>query len=68
TEVTVDDKGNATIKYPDGSKDTIKGGDLVRPENDADKTTPSVPETDAEKITPNVPGTPEPVANTSSLT
>ncbi|MBB1071254.1 hypothetical protein LMB63_01105, partial [Limosilactobacillus reuteri] len=35
---------------------------------DADKTTPSVPETDAEKITPNVPGTPEPVANTSSLT
>ncbi|MCC4490206.1 hypothetical protein LMB81_01430, partial [Limosilactobacillus reuteri] len=24
--------------------------------------------TDAEKITPNVPGTPEPVANTSSLT
>ncbi|OQQ72819.1 hypothetical protein B6U63_09100, partial [Ligilactobacillus salivarius] len=32
-------------KYPDGSKDTIKGGDLVRPETDADKTTPSVPET-----------------------
>ncbi|PAB55255.1 hypothetical protein A3Q24_05240, partial [Lactobacillus johnsonii] len=68
TEVTVDDKGNATIKYPDGSKDTIKGGDLVRQSTDADKTTPSVPETDAEKITPNVPGTPEPVANTSSLT
>ena len=43
TEVEVDDKGNATITYPDGSKDEIPGGDLVRPENDADKITPTVP-------------------------
>ena len=43
TEVTVDDKGNATIKYPDGSKDTISGGDLVRPEKDADNITPNIP-------------------------
>ena len=43
TEVTVDDKGNATITYPDGSKDKIPGGDLVRPEKDADKITPTVP-------------------------
>ncbi|MCC4490382.1 hypothetical protein LMB81_02415, partial [Limosilactobacillus reuteri] len=53
TEVEVDDKGNATIKYPDKSTDTIPGSKLVRQSTDADKTTPSVPETDAEKITPN---------------
>ncbi|MDD1407575.1 LEA family epithelial adhesin [Limosilactobacillus reuteri] len=56
TEVEVDDKGNATIKYPDKSTDTIPGSDLVRPE------------TDAEKITPNVPTTKEPVADPSHLT
>ena len=43
TEVDVDDKGNATIKYPDGSKDTIPGSDLVRPAEDADNITPTVP-------------------------
>ena len=43
TEVTVDDKGNATINYPDGSKDKIPGRDLVRPENDADNITPNIP-------------------------
>ena len=41
--IDVDDKGNATITYPDGSKDTIPGGDLVRPENDADNITPNIP-------------------------
>ena len=45
TEVEVDDKGNATITYPDGSKDTIPGSDLVRQSKDADKITPKVPET-----------------------
>ncbi|MCC4510253.1 hypothetical protein LMB63_02810, partial [Limosilactobacillus reuteri] len=68
TKVDVGADGTATVTYPDKSTDTIPGSKLVRPEKDADKTTPSVPETDAEKITPNVPGTPEPVANTSSLT
>ena len=56
TTVTVGDDGTATVTYPDGSKDTIPGSELVRQE------------TDAEKITPNVPATPVPVANTSSLT
>ena len=43
TVVTVGADGTATVTYPDKSTDTIKGSDLVRPENDADKTTPSVP-------------------------
>ena len=55
TTVTVDDKGNATVTYPDQSTDTIKGGDLVRPE------------TYAEKIKPKFPAK-EPVADTSNLT
>nr|WP_283586850.1 LEA family epithelial adhesin [Limosilactobacillus vaginalis] len=55
TEVEVDDKGNATIKYPDHSTDTIKGSDLVRPATDAEKTTPKVPAK-------------EPVADPSHLT
>ncbi|MDM8244879.1 LEA family epithelial adhesin, partial [Limosilactobacillus vaginalis] len=38
TTVTVDDKGNATVTYPDHSTDTIKGSDLVRPATDAEKT------------------------------
>src|SRR5699024_9769704 len=50
------DDGTATVTYPDGSKDTIQGSDLVRPA------------TDAEKTTPKVPSTKEPVANTSNLT
>ncbi|MDM8267289.1 LEA family epithelial adhesin, partial [Limosilactobacillus pontis] len=56
TTVTVGDDGTTTVTYPDGSKDTIPGSQLVRQE------------TDAEKITPTVPATPVPVANTSSLT
>ncbi|MCC4510254.1 surface protein Rib, partial [Limosilactobacillus reuteri] len=68
TKVDVGADGTATVTYPDKSTDTIPGSKLVRQSTDADKTTPSVPETDAEKITPNVPGTPEPVANTNSLT
>ncbi|MBM6958972.1 LEA family epithelial adhesin, partial [Lactobacillus gallinarum] len=54
TTVTVGDDGTATITYPDQSKDTIPGSDLVRPA------------TDAEKTKPKVPSTKEPVANTSS--
>src|SRR5699024_4349226 len=45
TTVTVGADGTATVTYPDGSKDTIPGSDLVRQSKDADKTTPSVPET-----------------------
>ncbi|MCZ3668350.1 LEA family epithelial adhesin, partial [Limosilactobacillus vaginalis] len=55
TTVTVGDDGTATINYKDGSKDTIPGSDLVRPE------------TDAEKIKPKFPAK-EPVADTSNLT
>uniref|UniRef100_UPI0024B926EE Rib/alpha-like domain-containing protein n=1 Tax=Lactobacillus gallinarum TaxID=52242 RepID=UPI0024B926EE len=43
TEVTVGDDGTTTVTYPDKSTDTINGSDLVRPENDAEKTTPNVP-------------------------
>ncbi|TDN07485.1 hypothetical protein CEE82_12730, partial [Lactobacillus crispatus] len=50
TEVTVDDKGNATITYPDGSKDKIPGGDLVRPENDADRHDPHGPENPDDRV------------------
>ncbi|MBL1060416.1 hypothetical protein JEM49_07910, partial [Lactobacillus sp. A27] len=50
TEVTVDDKGNATIKYPDGSKDEIPGGDLVRPEKDADRHDPHGPENPDDRV------------------
>ncbi|MBZ4027419.1 LEA family epithelial adhesin, partial [Lactobacillus johnsonii] len=56
TVVTVDDKGNATITYPDTTTDTIPGSKLVRQE------------TDAEKNTPNVPANPVPVADTSNVT
>ncbi|MDK6503947.1 DUF1542 domain-containing protein, partial [Lactobacillus crispatus] len=56
TKVDVGNDGTATITYPDTTTDTIPGGDLVRPE------------TDAEKITPNIPATKVPVADTSKLT
>src|SRR5699024_74630 len=59
TEVTVGDDGTTTVTYPDHSTDTIKGGDLVRPET---------PETDAEKITPNGPGDKVTVKDPSHLT
>ncbi|MQB87954.1 surface protein Rib, partial [Lactobacillus reuteri] len=45
SQVTVGNDGTTTVTYPDGSKDTIPGSDLVRQATDADKTTPSVPET-----------------------
>ncbi|TDN13677.1 Rib/alpha-like domain-containing protein [Lactobacillus crispatus] len=50
TEVTVDDKGNATIIYSDGSKDKIPGGDLVRPEKDADKNDPKGPKNPDDRV------------------
>ncbi|WP_404900150.1 hypothetical protein, partial [Ligilactobacillus salivarius] len=40
SQVTVGDDGTATVTYPDGSKDTIPGSDLVRQSKDADKITP----------------------------
>ncbi|MDF4189820.1 surface protein Rib, partial [Ligilactobacillus salivarius] len=52
---TVDNKGKATITYPDTTTDTIPGSKLVRQE------------TDAEKNTPNVPANPVPVADTSNV-
>ena len=56
SQVTVGNDGTTTITYPDGSKDTIPGSDLVRQSTDADKITPKVPET---KV---------PVTNPSQLT
>ena len=49
TEVEVDDKGNATITYPDDSTDTIPAEDLVKEKDKTDD------KTDADKITPNIP-------------
>ncbi|MQB89026.1 protein with ysrik-signal peptide, partial [Lactobacillus reuteri] len=56
SQVTVGNDGTTTVTYPDGSKDTIPGSDLVRQSTDADKITPKVPET---KV---------PVTNPSQLT
>ncbi len=50
TEVDVDDKGNATIKYPDGSKDTIPGSDLVRPTEDKDNYDPHGPKNPDDRV------------------
>ncbi|WP_432775555.1 hypothetical protein [Limosilactobacillus reuteri] len=48
TKVTVGDDGTATVNYPDGSKDTIPGDQLVQGQKGDT--------TDAGKITPTVPG------------
>ena len=50
TEVEVDDKGNATIKYPDKSTDTIPGGDLVRPTEDKDNYDPHGPKNPDDRV------------------
>ncbi|MDD1403961.1 Rib/alpha-like domain-containing protein [Limosilactobacillus reuteri] len=60
TTVTVGDDGTATITYPDGSKDTIPGDQLVQGQKGDT--------TDAGNITPNIPGTKVPVADPSHLT
>ena len=56
TAVTVENDGTATITYPDGSKATISGDQLVKGK------------TDAEKATPNLPTTKTPVQDPSHLT
>src|SRR5699024_5406502 len=48
TTVTVGDDGTATVTYPDGSKDTIPGDQLVQGQKGST--------TDAGNITPTVPG------------
>ena len=60
TEVTVGDDGTATVTYPDGSKDTIPGDQLVQGQKDDT--------TDAGNITPNVPGGKVTVKDPSHLT
>ena len=60
TEVDVDDKGNATIKYPDGSQDTIPGDQLVQGQKGDT--------TDAGNITPTIPGGKVTVKDPSHLT
>ncbi|MDO5047855.1 MAG: hypothetical protein Q4D88_04825, partial [Anaerococcus sp.] len=52
TDVDVDDNGDATITYPDGSKDTIDGDDLVSQKEDDGK---EESKTDAEKNPANLP-------------
>ncbi|WP_141685543.1 LPXTG cell wall anchor domain-containing protein, partial [Lactobacillus crispatus] len=60
TTVTVGDDGTATINYKDGSKDTIKGSDLVRPATKVPSTkepvanTSSLTETEKANVQKNV--------------
>ena len=60
TEVTVGDNGTATVTYPDGSKDTIPGDQLVQGQKGGT--------TDAGNITPTVPGGKVTVKDPSHLT
>ncbi len=60
TEVTVGDDGTATITYPDGSKDTIPGDQLVQGQKGDT--------TDAGNITPTIPGGKVTVKDPSHLT
>ncbi|HFU4518857.1 TPA: Ig-like domain-containing protein, partial [Streptococcus suis] len=63
TQVEVGKDGTVTIKYPDGSTDTIPGKDTVTTDGN---TTPT-PQTDAEKNSVTNP-TKTPVADTNNLT
>ncbi|HFI0420280.1 TPA: Rib/alpha-like domain-containing protein, partial [Streptococcus suis] len=63
TQVEVGKDGTVTIKYPDGSTDTILGKDTVTTDGN---TTPT-PQTDAEKNSVTNP-TKTPVADTNNLT
>ncbi|NME21082.1 LEA family epithelial adhesin, partial [Lactobacillus johnsonii] len=60
TTVTVGDDGTATVTYPDGSKDTISGDQLVQGQKGST--------TDAGNITPTVPGDKVTVKDPSHLT
>ncbi len=55
TEVSVGDDGTVTVKYPDGSTDTIPGTDVVK-------------KSDAAAVTPVAPTTKVPVADPTNLT
>ena len=58
--MTVGDDGTATVNYPDGSKDTIPGDQLVQGQKGDT--------TDAGNITPTVPGDKVTVKDPSHLT
>ena len=60
TTVTVGADGTATINYPDGSKDTIPGDQLVQGQKGDT--------TDAGNITPTIPGDKVTVKDPSHLT
>ena len=60
TEVTVGDDGTTTVTYPDGTKDTIPGDQLVQGQKGDT--------TDAGNITPTVPGDKATVKDPSHLT
>ncbi|WP_311537982.1 Ig-like domain-containing protein, partial [uncultured Anaerococcus sp.] len=68
TKVDVDDKGNATITYPDGSKDTIPAEDLVFQYKHGEPEISDKPELKiADIIDPTVPGKTE-VGDKDNLT
>ncbi|MFO3667583.1 hypothetical protein ACCQ42_07345, partial [Anaerococcus sp. ENR0874] len=68
TKVDVDNKGNATITYPDGSKDVIPAKDLVFQYKHGDPAIEEKPELKiADIIEPNVPGKTE-VGDKNNLT
>ena len=50
SKVTVGDNGDVTITYPDGSKDTIPGDQVIEGKSDADKHEPTVPGGDKVKV------------------
>ncbi len=50
SKVTVGDNGDVTVTYPDGSKDTIPGDQVIEGKSDADKNTPNVPGGDKVKV------------------
>ena len=50
TKVTVGDNGDVTITYPDGSKDTIPGDQVIEGKSDADKHEPTLPGGDKVKV------------------
>src|SRR5699024_2032690 len=43
SKVTVGDNGDVTVTYPDGSKDTIPGNEVVEGKSDAEKNEVKVP-------------------------
>ena len=65
TKITVDDNGDVTVTYPDGSEDTIPGDKVVEGKDNGGETGD---QTDAEKNNPAVPGDKVKVDDPAKLT